>query len=291
LERAKQLLPATISANKSRASRWAAAGILAKAYLERNAAGDREKALAEVNAIINSNAYSLVPAANYRNLFASGAQNTAETIFEVAFGPAGLEGTALDNEFVPTQNYRIEPSRKIVDAFKADSVLLAQSGRTDVRKPAAIAWHHIRSANRQHYFINKYSKAPYTVTAGRIQADPNVIVLRLADILLLKAELEIEANNTAEAIRYLNMVRNRVNLPNTTATTQAALRLAIEDERFKELAFEGHRYWDLLRTGRAMAVIHNKGQFRLPSLEKAIWPIPQNDIDQNPNLLPQNSGY
>lgn len=287
LQEAKNLLPATVSPNKTRASKWAAAGILAKAYLDRNAEGDKEKALAEINEIIASNAYSLVSAADYDQLFLTGAQNTSESIFEVGFGPAGLEGSAYDHEYVPGQNFRVEPSQKIVNAFKADSALIVQNGKTEVRMAAALEWHPTRA---RRYYIDKYSKAHYTVTAGRIQASTNVIVLRLADILLLKAELENEANRTPQAIDLLNQIRNRVNLPNTKASTQAEVRLAIEDERFKELAFEGHRYYDLLRTGRAMEVINNKGT-RLTDLARAIWPIPQFDIDQNPSLLPQNPGY
>lgn len=299
LKTAKQLLPADPSM-KIRANKWAAAGMLAKVYMQRNSSGDRQLALTEINEVLNSQGYSLVPGANYQDLFAPGKQQTSESIFEVSYGPAGLDDAAYDNEFVASQNFRLEPEMKIINAFKADSALIAESGKQDVRMAAALEHYYpvynesgtcvLTCNSRNEYFVNKYTKDDWKKTSDRAQLHPNVILLRLADLMLLKAEILNEQNDLAGATELLNQIRDRVNLPPTTATTQADLRLAIENERYLELAFEGHRYWDLIRTNRAIEVINNKGQFK-PTQEKLLWPIPQADIDQNPNLLPQNEGY
>ncbi len=289
LQQAKELMPGNLT-YKKRASKWAAAGILAKAYLQRNNTGDRQLALVELNGIVDSDEYSLVAGDAYSSLFRPDQQNTTETIFEVSFGPAGLADAAYDNEFVISQNFRLQPSMKIINAFKADSALVVENGGEEVRMEASLEYYYPFVTNRNRYFIDKFTKDDWTLTEGRAQLHPSVIILRLADVILLKAEILTEQGTTPEAINLLNKIRNRVNLPNTTATTQDQVRLAIENERFLELAFEGHRYWDLIRTDRAIEVINNKGQFK-PTAEKLIWPIPQADIDQNSNLLPQNTGY
>jgi hypothetical protein len=94
----------------------------------------------------------------------------------------------------------------------------------------------------------------------------------------------------------VNQIRSRVSLPATPASDQAAMRLAIEKERRLELAFEGHRWYDLKRTDRAIEVINNvKGEggaslgYNLTTT-KLLWPIPQAELDKNTNLV-QNPGY
>lgn len=81
------------------------------------------------------------------------------------------------------------------------------------------------------------------------------IIYRYADVLLMYAECLNETNGTGEAKTYLDKVRTRAGITGTTASTQEEMRLAIENERFTELCFEGHRWFDLVRTGRINAVM------------------------------------
>jgi hypothetical protein len=123
----------------------------------------------------------------------------------------------------------------------------------------------------------------------------NYIFLRLADIILLKAEALNELGDVAGAATLLNQIRTRVNLPNTTATTQDDMRQAIANERRLELAFEGHRWYDLKRTGQAINVINstvdqNGNLLYNISENDLIWPIPQSELDKNTSLT-QNPGY
>ena len=80
-------------------------------------------------------------------------------------------------------------------------------------------------------------------------------VYRYAEVLLMMAEAKAELGKTAEAATYLNMVRKRAGLGNSTAGSQADLRQAIYRERRVELAFENKRWFDLVRTGRAIETI------------------------------------
>ena len=152
-------------------------------------------------------------------------------------------------------------------------------------------WSDSHWTNQTYYpFINKY----------RIASSPspqNYIFIRLADILLLKAEALNELGDVNGAAALVNQIRARVNLANTGAATQEAMRLAIEKERRLELAFEGHRYFDLKRTGRAIDVINNaKGPDGVTSLgynltpNRLLWPIPQAEMDKSSKLI-QNEGY
>ncbi|RYY27277.1 MAG: RagB/SusD family nutrient uptake outer membrane protein [Chitinophagaceae bacterium] len=101
-----------------------------------------------------------------------------------------------------------------------------------------------------------------------------------------------------EAMNFLNEVRIRAGLQSKTATeipNQAAFRLALEQERRVELAFEGHRWFDLVRTDRAIPVLNaKKDQLRLVRVintNDMVFPIPQSQIDINRNKITQNQGY
>jgi len=85
-------------------------------------------------------------------------------------------------------------------------------------------------------------------------------------------------------------VRTRAKLAGTTAADQASMRLAIENERRLELAFEGHRWFDLVRTNRAIPVMNAQKDGNGKSLNyniseaKIFFPIPQDEWDRNPNV-------
>ena len=111
-------------------------------------------------------------------------------------------------------------------------------------------------------FIQKYSNPPYL---ERFNTGDNFIVSRLADVLLMQAEALNEASfPNADAFVLLNRVRTRAGLPSKTSNnmdaklrvaSQAEFRTAIAQERRIELAFENHRWFDLVRTGQAVPVM------------------------------------
>lgn len=101
---------------------------------------------------------------------------------------------------------------------------------------------------------------------GQSRSSCDNIVYRYAGVLLMYAEALNEGGSTTEAIKYLNQVRTRAGVANTPATTQAEVRLAIENERFLELHFEGHRWFDLVRTNRITPIMEEHFANRIPGL-------------------------
>jgi hypothetical protein len=127
-------------------------------------------------------------------------------------------------------------------------------------------------------------------TSGQVELNylNNHRVIRYADVLLMAAEAfnRSTSPNDAKAQGYLNQVRARAfndNLHNIT-TTGAALRQSIWDERRLELAMEGERFFDLVRTGQAASKIAG---FQAGKHE--VFPIPQLEVDISG--ISQNNGY
>jgi hypothetical protein len=116
-------------------------------------------------------------------------------------------------------------------------------------------------------------------------------ILRYADVLLMAAEALNENNKPDLALTYLNMVRERARegnntiLPDVTTTDKSALRDLILTERRHELAMEGHRFWDLVRTGKASEVL---GPLGFVSGKNELLPIPQSEIDISQGSIIQN---
>jgi hypothetical protein len=271
------------AAHKGYATTGAVNAMLAKVYatIEPH---DYTKVVQYADAVING-PYSLLP--DYDKLWDNSAENTDESIFEINYAGTITDGNWGVNMFrgFDWKKFNI-PSNDLVKAFddeqdmirKNSSILFETQGFPDLHWP-----------QDNYPFINKW----------RIfgQSSPqNYIFLRLADIILLKAEALNELGDASGAASLVNQIRSRVSLPNTTASNQADMRLAIEKERRLELAFEGHRWFDLKRTGRAIEVINNAvdgtGQkigYNLTT-DRLLWPVPQAELDRNTSLV-QNPGY
>jgi hypothetical protein len=112
-------------------------------------------------------------------------------------------------------------------------------------------------------------------------------VIRFAEVLLIRAEALARQNDLVGAVDSYNQLRARAGLAGHTlgaeVTTQADVLAAIELERRRELAFEGDRWPDLVRAGRAVEVLG------IPEFQ-TLFPIPQAEIDVAPGLT-QNPGY
>ena len=125
------------------------------------------------------------------------------------------------------------------------------------------------------WYGNLYYRSPAT--------DP-AYVIRISELYLIRAEALAQLNNLPAALTSLNAVRDRAGLLPSTAVTQSEILLAIENERRIEFALEPHRWFDLIRTGRAPAVLG------ITDANKYFLPIPANEISADPSL-DQNSGY
>ena len=177
------------------------------------------------------------------------------------------------------------PTQDLVDAF--------DSG--DKRKNASVldivAWADANSAQYNEgyehtgYFNNKYiPRAGYSKNTTELNYENNYRYIRYADVLLMAAE----ANNRggisdSKAQSYLNQVRSRAGVSSVNETG-SALTQAIWDERRLEFAGEGHRFFDLVRTGQAANEISG-----FVAGKHEVFPIPQTEIDISG--LTQNPGY
>lgn len=258
LTEAAAALPSKADNGVTRATRGAANALLARAHLY---AGNLSAAGAAANAVITSGEYSLDP--DYANIFDQTA-SSPERIFELysstqdqsALGffaqPVGLGG-----------RYDYAPRRTFYENEIDDA---------DARK-ALIVPNATDASFAGFYVTNKYTDGPNGTDRAQ--------VVRLAEMYLIRAQANQDVND-------LNALRTRAGLAPLAAYSDAAMYF----ERKVELAFEGHRWFDLRRSGTIDAV--------MSALKPASWnptdvllPIPQRELDQNPTLTSadQNPGY
>jgi hypothetical protein len=283
------LLVSYTGADVGRATAGAAKSLLGKVYLTQKRYAD---AVTKLKEVIDKATYSLLPA--YADLFKAANKNSRESIFEVQYKKGNIgEGSPFANSYAP------ENSGNAVITFGGGgnnhpTPDLDNSYETgDPRRNVSMASSYVNSSGAKidYYYIKKYADPP--VVNG--DSDDNWYVLRYADVFLMYAEALNETSKTAEALPYLNQVRKRVGLADKAITAQADLRLAIEQERRVELAFEGHRWFDIVRTGRALPILQAKataiGIKTALTENNLVFPIPQSQIDINPTKIKQNPGY
>lgn len=294
LGQAVQNAPEVNAADKFLLTKGVANALLAKVYAEKPVR-DYAKTIQYCDAVIASG-YNLV--ADYADLFQLNATNTdaklrnsSESIFEITYQGGGcwVGGIVGKNYTDPNSsiNWRrwVAPSRSLIADFDSEGDV--------IRKAQSIVY---ESVNYSDY----YPKENYPFVYKLRSNATSVIKLRLADILLLKAEALVATGDLAGAATLVNQVRARVNLPalaSNITSSASAMKEAVLKERRLELAFEGHRWFDLLRNDAAvetMNTLNSKDSGRLqinPMTEQTtIYPIPQTEIDKNPKLG-QNAGY
>jgi hypothetical protein len=263
LKNAANLLPVgyTLSGDRTRVNKYAAIALLARVYLYM---GDYINAEAQATLVINNTAtYSIL--SDETKVFLT---NSQEAIFQ--FDSRVLGYPYIAAAFVPLTG--VQPR------FIISSQLLGAFEPGDTRKTNWIG------TSAGFPFPYKYKSL---AGVGSKEYD---VVLRLAEQYLIRAEARAQQNNIAGAQADLNVIRNRASLANTTASTQATLLLAIEQERRVELFCEwGQRFLDLKRTNRADVVLGAEKPGVWKSTDKD-YPIPGSEISNNVNLV-QNPGY
>ncbi|PSD43574.1 hypothetical protein C7E23_16905 [Elizabethkingia anophelis] len=235
--------------------------------------------------------YSLDP--DFNHLFRVKGEFGPESVFEVDCSCSAQYG---GSQYAEVQGVRNQfgwgfftPSQALEDAFEPGDIrkqfTILREGQTTpegdlIKKgdPLSVDTYNYKA------YVPKADQNP-TCGQGSVQ---NIRVLRFAEILLINAEAANELGNTGAAQASLNKVRNRAKLGDTTASSQAGLRTAIWHERRVELAMEGDRFVDLVRTGQAATVLAPYG-FKAGKNE--LFPIPFNAITQSQNVLTQNPGY
>ncbi|MFB9055473.1 RagB/SusD family nutrient uptake outer membrane protein [Mariniflexile ostreae] len=257
-----------------RASKIAAQAYLGKVYMHR---GDFTSAVPELAAVVNGAAAAGVTLeADFANVVTD---VSSEILFATQISAAipNADGSSSASTFVGwfsgADTKTLTPlDARLTAAFDASS---AAGGGTDLRKALT---------------INEVNQTGVKYTGG---LDQDAIEMRLSDVILLYAEALNETTNAAGAqsatiLAGLDAIRSRAGLTSLvgTATTQAAVRTAIANERRLELALEGHRWFDLVRTGTvdaAMGLTVNSNYH--------VFPIPNSEILATNGVITQNAGY
>ncbi len=293
------------SINKVRATKGAANALLAKISAQRSDR-DYSKVIQYCNAVINSPAgYELM--ANYADLFDGSNYMNQESILEVSFmgDNSDVSNWAVQLFIAPEDGWQkyCVPSKDLVSAYTSENDF--------VRMDANIVfWDNLDWADEN---WNPCGDLSVSVPFNYKQKHPNEwnsgdhpYLLRLDDIILLKAEALNETGDINGAATLVNQIRNRVGLVPVIATSHDQMKHVILNERRLELAFEGQRWDDLVRSGEIVTVMNSLNEVKYTcgdgnqsapiainygmTESKILCPIPQQEMDANPKLT-QNPGY
>jgi len=322
------LLPAkyTNDADKGRATKGAAMAFLGKALLFNKRYSE---AAAQFKAVIDLGIYDLMP--NYKDNFTTDFENNKESIFEVQFSVSpGVGGTVDAWGGTPQATWArasaraitfgprgfgwtdVQPTFSVLNEYQQEKTVTNQvDPRLDATifyyKPGAKIygqdWATVYAGSTSDFndiYCKKYQNYETKANEFDWKSGINERLMRYSDVLLMYAECLNETNDRANAAKYIQIVRTRVNLPNRqtefAAMTQAQLRDQIGHERLLEFCLEGHRFDDIKRWGWLQDPVKLAWlKTRDPELNsyqpgREYYPIPQTEIDNNPGFK-QNNTY
>ena len=286
-----------------RVTKGAAQALLGKAYLYQDKFSDAASVLGN---LIDNGPYQLVD--DYSEIFENDGENGVESVFEVQYtdgegagfdclqcseGNVAVGFMGIRNHTGPTYDsgYSFNvPTQEAYDNFDNDDT------RKDVSILDIVAWAeeteatYVEGYEHTGFYNRKYlpRKGDQNIGDQNLTNPNNYRAIRYADVLLMAAEANNRGNlDETKALAYLNQVRERAfgDSSHNSSATGAALTDAILDERRHELLGEGHRFFDLVRTGRAAQAIEG-----FVAGKHELFPIPFQEIqfsagnwDQNPN--------
>lgn len=286
---AAAVLPVTYSGGDAgRATKGAALAFLAKVYLTRE---DWPNASGKCKEVIDLGVYDLWSA--FEQVFLIGNKNGRESVFEVQAVGGGLgEGSFMQGYMRPNfdrvngiAGFGDDPvTKNLYDAYqpadkRRDVTIRLYSAASTPAAPASVVFP---------AYVYKY-RDPSATANG--EGSNNFPIIRYADVLLMYAEAlnEQAAGNTA-AYSAVNRIRTRAGLPDLAGLTQDQFRDSVLQERRLELAFEGHRWYDLARKKRLISAMKAQNPAITVSERHYLFPIPQTERDVNIKL-DQNPDY
>lgn len=271
-----------LNSERIRPTKWTAIALLSRAYLY---SGDFINAEIEASTIINnSTLFSLLPL-NFVFL-----KNSKEAIWQLQPTTLGFN-TYEAVVFIlpstgPNNNFPISLSKSLLNSFEANDNRNLKGNWVDSINVNGTIY-----VSPYKYKINQQNSA-ITSSAGM---NEYLMVLRLSEQYLIRAEARAQLNNITGAQSDLNAIRNRAALGNTAALDKSSLLGAILHERQVELFSEwGHRWFDLKRTNNVDAVMSAITPLKANGAAwrpyQQLYPIPLSDLQNAPNLI-QNFGY
>ena len=253
------------TSSNGRASKMAAQGMLGKVHMQ---LGDFASAASSLSAVVNGAASAGISLqADFANIFGVDNDLNSEIIY------ATQVSSSITDEYGFSEFWSWSGGLDTKSLMPLDPDLIAAfdaSGEADLRRAVTI--------NTELMASPKFPQ-----TGG---PDHDWIELRLADVILMYAEALNETGNTAGALTELNKIRTRAGLADSAASSQGEVRQAIADERRLELAFEGQRWFDLVRTGTVDVEMGES----VPS-QYYVFPIPITEVLASGGVITQNSGY
>jgi hypothetical protein len=267
-------LPASYAgARAGRATKGAANGFLGKVYLTLNKKTEAVTALRKVA----SAGYELLP--DFASVFDAANGNSKESVFELQFKgttdacPFIYIYTSMQVDIKPGIGYN-KGTQDLYDSFEAN----------DPRRDLTMAKDKVDL-----YYCVKYKDAAANPISD---AQNNIPIMRYSEVLLLLAEA---IGDTPESYGLINQVRSRVGLPGLSSSSPGTFAQKLLHERRVELAYENHRWHDLLRFGVAIEVMNaffvkEKGGAVTIGQDDLLFPIPNFTLLNNP-ALEQNPGY
>ena len=291
-----------VASQKGRSTKGAAQALLGKVYLYQNKFTEAASIFDEVR---NSGLYSLI--ADYSQLFTVNNENNSETVFDIQY--TGLEGGSygclicLEGNAAPGfqgirqyngpvygdgNSYNL-PTQELYNAFspidprRGHTVLDIEAFIAAQPDPGSITYA-VGAGGHTGYYNNKYIKRQGEIGLpdNDLTSPVNYRVIRYADVLLMAAEAHYKIGNTLLAQQLVNQIRVRAGIPGISVQSIND----IYKERRLELSGEGHRFFDLVRTGQAEQYIPG-----FVSGKHELFPIPQVEIDLAGGNWQQNSGY
>lgn len=295
-----------IQSQTGRATKGAAEALLGKVYLYQD---EFPEAAVALESLINNGPHRLLTPEEYPEMFERDNENNIESVFEVQY--SDIEGGSFDCFQCLEGNYSVYfngprgfvdstgkfdagysfnvPTQEVVDAFEAGDLRYETSildmAQYIIDNPGS-SWSGA-GYEQTGYFNRKYiaRKGDLNIGDAALTNPDNYRAIRFADVLLMAAEALAEEGQFSQARIYLNMVRNRAQLPDVFTSGDNLIN-DIYKERRVELVGEGHRFFDLVRTGRAAQEIDG---FQTGKHE--LFPIPIEEILLTGNRWNNNPGY
>lgn len=290
--------------DRGRATKGAAMAYLAKVYLYLD---DFQKAQEWFGKVIDSQEYGLD--ADYYGMFLREGETSKEHIFQVQFlNDQGAQ--PANNQIHTVMGSRARngwgfnlPTQDFVDAFEPGDPRLEHTvyKNGDVMIDGLVA--NVGNSTTG-YLNNKVYVPEYERVGGSLQPGRDDIYMRLGKVYLWYAEAANENGNTSEALKYLNLIRERARegnsgiLPDIIETNKTALRELIWKEQRVEFGQEYERFFELVRQKRAGKVLRAYAEkYDVPKGSgfkdgvNEIFPIPQSEINLSKGVIIQNFGY
>jgi hypothetical protein len=243
-------------------NKWAATALLARTYLYQKKWSQAE---AQSGAIINSNLFSLP--ADLNSVFL---MNSSEAIWQLMPVLPGFNTSEAQYLVITSNPTRVSVSASTKNVFEVG----------DARSTSWLGTYTATNGNKYQYAYK------YKINGRDLPLEEYYTVFRLAEQYLIRAEARAMQNNFTGAVEDLNMIRERAGLTpiDPTGLSQQQVLDRVEQERRAELFIEwGHRWFDLKRSGKIDAVL---GAVKPDWQSKdALFPIPQSEINANPNLV------